>query len=280
MNHPAAEQLALRLVEQMRPYVRRIEIAGSIRRQCAEVRDLEIVAVPLWEPRLAEDAPEDAVPVETNTLFEWAMSDPRPVRWIKTGTPPEVIVDWDIKPDGKYWRAIAGNGIHLDLFLPDLDNWGWIYAVRTGSRDFSHALAARANAMGLTSHKGYLRRGDKDGPKLITREEADVFRLLSLEYTAPKDRVDGTSLRPLRAAPPEPPRSTGPTSREVYQLARRAGYPNGLVKYRGVIVQGDCLWGYACMSASPRALVEIERTLREYLASGQLPAERELPVAA
>ena len=266
MNHPDAERLALQLREELRPYCRRIEIAGSIRRGCATVRDLELVAIPLWEPRLAADAPEDAKPQLVNTLHEWATGKVCPVRWIKTGTPPEVIVDWQIKPDGKYWRGITGNGIHLDLFLPGRDNWGWIYTVRTGSREFSTALAQRAAAQGMPADKGFLHRGEKTGPLIATPEEADVFRLLGLELVAPKDRTGEEALRPLRAAP-KPEIDRHERWRPVYQLARRLGYPDGIARYCGMVVSGGALWGYACTSARPAELERMERELREYEAA-------------
>ena len=270
MNHPAAEKLALQMLELMQPYCRRIQIAGSVRRQCAEVRDLELVAIPLWEDRVVQQGLVE-VPTRVNLLHEWALSGAAPVRWVKTGTPPEQIVDWEPKPDGKYWRGICGNVIHLDLFLAQPDNWGLILAIRTGCKDFSQALVQEAARQGYPSQGGFLRRGDQ-GAAIPTPEEGSVFALLGLEQVAPSERSGREALR-RRATQPTPRTSTDvwdfaqleARRREVYALAGEAGYPSGITRRNGVDVNGDCLWGYAIWAAEQSDLDAIELRLRARL---------------
>ena len=48
MKLTEAKEIAEGLVEEMRPHCERVEVAGSIRRGKAQVKDLEIVAVPRW----------------------------------------------------------------------------------------------------------------------------------------------------------------------------------------------------------------------------------------
>ena len=50
MKHADALTIALGLVERLRPACTRIEIAGSVRRGYAEVKDIEIVAIPDLAP--------------------------------------------------------------------------------------------------------------------------------------------------------------------------------------------------------------------------------------
>jgi DNA polymerase/3'-5' exonuclease PolX len=82
--------------------------------------------------------------------------------------------------------------IKLDLFIAGADNFGIIYAIRTGSAEFTTALVTHAKKVGVPSVDGYLTR---DGERLATPEERDVFDLLNLEYVEPEQRRDGRDLR-------------------------------------------------------------------------------------
>jgi DNA polymerase/3'-5' exonuclease PolX len=184
-----ASILAERLIVEMSPYCVRCEIAGSIRRQKAEVKDIEIVAIPKIE--MVTDPTNlfaDAIPV--NRLYEWALS--ACLLWIKPGV--EEIVPWTVKPDGKYWRGLVASNIKLDLFLATPENWGIILAIRTGSAEFTTALVTHARQVGMACIDGYL---TQDGQRLDTPEEEDVFRLLRLEKTHPVDRTGFRALKPI-----------------------------------------------------------------------------------
>lgn len=186
MRLARAEQIARTLADEMSPHCARIEIAGSIRRRVEEVKDIEIVAVPLLKDEETTGGlfPE---PVRTNLLYQWAKRSG--VNWIKPGT--SEIVPWKPKPDGKYWRALLPAGIKLDLFIAGPENFGLIFAIRTGSKEFTTALVTRANEVGLPSVDGYLTR---DGARVETPEERDVFELLGLEWTEPALRHSFNSL--------------------------------------------------------------------------------------
>lgn len=209
MNLESAKILAQALVELMRPYCDRIEVAGSIRRESEEVKDIEIVAVPRWEDRTLEGVLFD-VPNKVNLLHE-AMLNPDPskikVEWIKPGT--SVIEPWPIKADGKYWRGLLagadGRGplqtIKLDLFLARPENWGVIYTIRTGSADFSRALVtyardktpyrvAEGNLVWNTIGSG------PSGELVNCREEEHLFACLDLEWVEPRLRRNERDLQP------------------------------------------------------------------------------------
>ena len=174
------------LVRQMRPFCHRIEIAGSIRRARQDVKDIEIVAIPQWS-----DLPGTGLTLfggdeqRVNLLHRWSLSGAHDLQWIKPGT--RHVEPWPPKPEGKYWRALAGERIKLDLFLATRDNWGIILAIRTGSAEFSQGL------MTYAKHKtcyhvegGHLR--DHKGTALETREERDVFDALGIDWVEPGDR--------------------------------------------------------------------------------------------
>jgi DNA polymerase/3'-5' exonuclease PolX len=90
------------------------------------------------------------------------------------------------KPSGKYTQRSLPEGIKLDLFMADKNNWGLILAIRTGSARFSHKeLANRWVAAGYTSRSGMLTKGDKTIP---LPEEKDLFDLLKMPWVHPRER--------------------------------------------------------------------------------------------
>lgn len=158
-----AKQLADKIVEMLRPHCERIEIAGSIRRECKYVKDIEIVAIP--KP-YQSGMFEDGIAAVVN-------------KWAKVKGEMEY-------GKTKYTQRILPEGIKLDLFFAVPENWGLIFAIRTGSADYSHyCLAANWVRMGYHSVNGFL---TKNGVKCIVREEKDLFYRLNMEYVEPKER--------------------------------------------------------------------------------------------
>lgn len=184
-----AKIVAERLAELMSPFCVRIEIAGSVRRSCPEVKDVELVAVPRWGERphsapslFAEEAER------MNLLHEWAVNEAAGagVRWIKPGTPE--VVDWAPKPGGKYWRALVEDRVKLDLFLAAPENYGLIMVIRTGCAEFSQALMTYAKHRTPYHVEGGYLRG-REGEALETPEERDVFKALKIDFVAPGERT-------------------------------------------------------------------------------------------
>ena len=177
-------------------YCERIAIAGSIRRCKAEVKDLELVAIPKWEMR---PDPENLFgeDIAINPLHQWATSTRRPLQWIKPGT--SELLPWKVEAEGRYWRGLLGKPyteapLKLDLFLASERNWGAIYLIRTGSAEFSHAVATHAKKIGRRFKNGSLTIA---GIAVATPEEDDVFRLLGLAAIEPERRTGFASLRRL-----------------------------------------------------------------------------------
>lgn len=179
-----AENLANRIIETMQPFCQRVAIAGSIRRQKPEVKDIEVVAV----PKLGQ--PKDLFcEVLQNQLFVWAQqieSEGR-IQWIKPGTPE--IIPWPIQEQGRYWRGwLVKAGIKLDLFLATPETWGVIYLIRTGSAEFSQRMVGKECwRTGYHFDDGKL--FDPSGQFVPTPEEQDVFSALGVEWLEPEDRL-------------------------------------------------------------------------------------------
>ena len=166
MNLREAKTIAEKICGKLAPHCQRIEIAGSIRRRKAEVGDIEIVCIPA---------------VMYGGLFkDIATADPGFCR---------VVNQWPAvkgSPIGKYTQRILPEGIKLDLFMATPENWGLIFAIRTGSKNFTHRkLATRWVQLGYKSVEGMLQR---DGRIFPVKEELDLFDLLGMDWVDPGNR--------------------------------------------------------------------------------------------
>lgn len=192
-----ARALAAALMEEMRPACHRVEVAGSVRRGKAEVKDLELVAIPAWEEILDPGDLFGERVTRRNRLHQWALST-QLVRWLKPGAPDRV--PWPPKEDGRYWRGeVVGseNGAALDLFLTVPERWGIIYLIRSGPAEFSQAVVTHALRVGRPCRDGALTEG---GLPIVTIDERSAFAALGLHYVPPEERVDRSSLRYQRRA--------------------------------------------------------------------------------
>jgi DNA polymerase/3'-5' exonuclease PolX len=89
-------------------------------------------------------------------------------------------------PSGRYTQRMLPEGIKLDLFMCRTENWGNIFAVRTGSAEFAHrVLACGWVRSGYTSIAGMLCRGGAPYPCL---EEIDCFRMSGAGWVDPAKR--------------------------------------------------------------------------------------------
>jgi DNA polymerase/3'-5' exonuclease PolX len=167
-----AKRIADKYVEILRSFCSRIEVAGSIRREKPEVKDIEIVAM-------------------LGSLVDLVGFSVIVNHWQKVKG----------EPIGKYTQRILPEGIKLDLFMANERNWGLIFAIRTGSAEFSHKVLARGWVRaGYKSVNGMLRQNcflqelvDKNktqifGQIIDVREEIDLFNLIGVPYIEPKLR--------------------------------------------------------------------------------------------
>lgn len=170
MKLKEARQIAEKYVEILKPFTERIEMAGSIRRKKPEVRDIEIVCIAKVEP--------------INNLFTNQDTSYRPLDVFITHHKPQ---NWKLIKNGvKYKQILLPEGIKLDMFIANKENWGNIFLIRTGSMEFSKwVMGIRTRQVGLRQKDGYLLRGEE---RIHCLEEIDVFRLLKMKYVEPKYR--------------------------------------------------------------------------------------------
>jgi len=157
MKLELAEQLAEKIVNQLKPYCKRIEVAGSIRRKKPEIRDIEICLIP-----------------ENSKLTELAKE----------------VDKWQVvkgRITGKYTQRILSNGMKLDIFIAQMTNWGNIFLIRTGNWKFSKwIMGTKTRQAGYYQKDGYM--WINSDTKLACYEEIDVFHHLNMKYIEPENR--------------------------------------------------------------------------------------------
>ena len=163
-----AQALAQSAVYALSPYCERIEIAGSIRRRKAEVKDAEIVCIPKCANWI-------------NDLFGTENRiDPEFIK---------AVQQWPAlkgQPTGKYTQRLLPWGLNLDLFMTTPEQWGSILLIRTGPAEFSkRVMGSLLPRQGYKCNEGYIWR---DGTRIPTLEEADVFQLADIRWIEPWNR--------------------------------------------------------------------------------------------
>ncbi|MGH2575571.1 MAG: hypothetical protein ACRDFC_07720 [Ignavibacteria bacterium] len=153
-----AKKIADELIEVMKPFCKRIEIAGSLRRLKEEVKDIEICLVPSDSNKLF------------NSLGFYLIKHNHNFKYIKNGD--------------KY-KQFKHRECQVDLFIAKEDNWGLTYLIRTGSAEFSTKVLAswKRVSKGGYSKDGYL-YNNKD-EIIFTPDEMDVFKLCKMEFIPP-----------------------------------------------------------------------------------------------
>jgi DNA polymerase/3'-5' exonuclease PolX len=204
MKHDVALKAAEALVKHLRPACVRIEIAGSIRREKPEVKDIEILAVPDLTP-VARVKPEFGKPIPPvhKTLLD------------KLVTEMENEGDIRLEANGDRLKKLYLNyaGIKVDLFISiPPSEWGVQMVIRTGPSDFSHWCVTRRNNGGALLNSYFVKHQvvwieneitkhevPEDPNKSVAvlseqnhlsmPEESDFLKFLDLEWIEPRERV-------------------------------------------------------------------------------------------
>jgi DNA polymerase (family 10) len=164
-----ADALIAGIVERLRraPDVRRVEVAGSLRRRLATIGDLDLLAA-VDDHRAVIDALDGMPEVE---------------RVLSAGTDKSSIVLRD--------------GPRVDLMVCPPAAWGTHLVHLTGSKEHNVALRGMALDRGLSlSEKGFK---VVDGGELLTApEEDEVYARLDLPWIAPELREDAGEIAAAR----------------------------------------------------------------------------------
>lgn len=195
MELQKAKKIAIEICESLQPFTDKIHIAGSIRRKKTEVKDIEIVL----RPKLEAITATDLFSIGTTTYD------------IITGFTNAVIGLGQIEKGntrGKYLKIVLPQGINLDLFIPDENDFYRQYAIRTGSADYSFKVIANGwrkigwvgSDLGLRLEKDCIETKmpngksnwkcirDKNNSPPIWESEQDFFDWIKVKYVKPEFR--------------------------------------------------------------------------------------------
>jgi DNA polymerase/3'-5' exonuclease PolX len=177
-----AEILANRIVLQLLPYCDKIDIAGSVRRECAEVNDIEIVCFP------------------KTIIFSKDLFGKPDVRRDPDFIQAILLLGKRLKGHpykDRYTRIQIGD-ICADIFMPQSYDYYRMLAIRTGSKDYSHVeIACRWKSNGWTGTPDGLRlqveldNPPHDGVYTLPPEwesEKHFFEWMGVKYVEPKNR--------------------------------------------------------------------------------------------
>jgi len=174
LPYDRAMGLAEKLVKQLEDGCERVEIAGSLRRHCPAVGDIEIVVVPRLIPE--------------RDLFKNITRYHNVLDEVLRGMGVRLI------KDGLKYKQFPFGELMCDLFIqPDPATWGVNFTLRTGSRDFSRWLVTPVQLGGAMPAGMYCRdaRIWRGLEALETPEEVDVFQVLGLAWIGPEQRARG-----------------------------------------------------------------------------------------
>ena len=183
-----AEATGQVLINQLAPFCRRIELAGSIRRRRPDVGDIEVLAIP-------EDGQKDLFgkPLSGESLL-----DQRCRALVDDGHLDYRLTKLGRRTFGPQNKLMVhrSSGIPVDIFSTTEENWGMAMVVRTGPADFCKAIMSRFLELGMAGH-AYGGVTGRDRETLGCPTEERVFELLGWEWQEPEVR----GVEPVRELP-------------------------------------------------------------------------------
>jgi len=176
MDLAFAKRISDRFMKHIEPYVKKMSIAGSVRRECSTVGDIEVLCIPKDEFSMGQAFPEGYHGLVVNGTrlkrFKYRQNGPVPLQ--------------------------------IELYITTESDWGRMLAIRTGSSAYSHHLAILWGRRGWCGTEDGLRRKSecirkstwkikpeyKNCPTLppVFEIEEQFFAFIGAEYIHPKAR--------------------------------------------------------------------------------------------
>lgn len=156
MQLQKTKQIGEKVLEKLKPYINKGEIAGSVRRKKKEVRDVDIVI------------------------------DPKKDFMALTNIKKILKSYGEFELDGKKLiRVLTKDNVQIDVYIA-YGNYDPLLLIRTGSVEHNKKLCIKAKSLGYSlTANGLI---NKDNGMLIATKERDIFRELGFEYKEPEER--------------------------------------------------------------------------------------------
>lgn len=142
-----AQALAAKIVDDLRPVCELIQVAGSVRRRCETVGDIEIVCVPRYAADLFNEG-------HGQNLLDMRLVHLMSIGKLRKASDTP-IHELQIKPF--YIGSLVERGIYFKLEINQTDAAAWpvLLAIKTGPAEFSHKLVSHSDNV----RGGFLPRG-------------------------------------------------------------------------------------------------------------------------
>lgn len=173
--------IAVMLGTELKPFVERIEIVGSIRRVKEEVGDAELLFIPRRTTRQADMFSEETFDCADEFLNRQLAACALSKRVGERGT-----TSWGL---ANKLAVHVASGMPVDLFATTLENWWVSLVVRTGSKETNLRLTTGARARNRTLNAYGCGVTDiQTGEILPAFSEEDVFALCGVPFLPPERR--------------------------------------------------------------------------------------------
>jgi len=183
MRYEIALDYANEIVDLLRPFCDRIEIAGGVRRHKEVPHDIEIVCAPRIEKRIIAVGLIGEEKIVDENRFDICIKDAVEAGIFELG---DLDKAGKKAPFGPRYYRLKYKGEKVDIFTVMAPaQWGIIFLIRTGNADFSHWFVQSGWNEGIKVEDGRIVRS---GNVIPTPEEADAFKALGLEWIDPVNR--------------------------------------------------------------------------------------------
>lgn len=186
MKLEQAQNIAQSLIEDLKSSCHRIEIGGSIRRNKPDVKDIELICIPVFGqfPTGQMSLEGDPITSFENLLFKRISANRDKYDIIKMGDKYAQIEVFDEHATG------TRQYIKVDVFTATFQTWGYILMLRTGPAELSKWAVTELKRIGFAPKDGAVWSNElHEGMiKIATPTEGEVFDLLRIDYIEPEDR--------------------------------------------------------------------------------------------
>ena len=193
LSLPAARNLAAQIICSIRPVCRRIRVAGSVRRGCPTVGDIEFLVIPKFSASLLPGVPGVSL---LDLQLDSLMRQGRLLRAWKGDTPMVDLVCKDFYI-GSYFREL-GRCVKIQINISDEERWPVELAIKTGSAEFSHKLVTHPtreqpgflprNWVVKNGWQVYEQLGDGTERRLMFAGERDFIEAVCGAWVPPEKR--------------------------------------------------------------------------------------------
>ena len=151
-----AEKVAAAVIDKLRPYCQKIEVAGSVRRRKPWVNDIDLVLIPsdLWQMH--------------NEILRLGQGR--------------------AKMSGSKIQRIDVAGIQVDIYFATPETFATLLLIRTGSKESNIRLCSIAKKRGwhlAASGDGLF---DELGDRVAGDSEESIYKALGVPYQSPERR--------------------------------------------------------------------------------------------